>query len=180
MKSINIKGKDYIEVNERLKHFRANHPDHSLTTEVLRHYDESIMIQASIADPSGRILAQGIAQEERASSYINKSSYVENCETSAWGRALGNFGIGIDTSVASYEEVTHAILNQEANSNGAATTPKKRELIVLDIGDDNWDKVLEYVSHNKQLGLTAIAKQLSVKYTIKAAVKKEINKHLKK
>jgi len=129
----------------------------------------------------GKILAQGIAQEEKASSYINKSSYVENCETSAWGRALGNFGIGIDTSVASYEEVSNAILNQDT------TTPKKpqpkenkeRELITLDIGDVNWDKVLDYVSKNKSLGLTAIAKNLQVKYKLKAAVKKEIGKHIK-
>ncbi len=180
MKAINIKGKDYIEVNERLKHFRANFKDHSLTSEIIDKDDETIIIKATIADPSGRILAQGIAHEEKSSSYINKSSYVENCETSAWGRALGNFGIGIDTSVASYEEVSNAILKQESHSNGAATKTKKRELIVLDIGDDNWDKVLEYVAQNKQLGLAAIAKQLSVKYELKAAVKKEINKHIKK
>ena len=192
MKAINIKGKDYIEVNERLKHFRANFKDHSLTSEIIDKDDETIIIKATIADPSGRILAQGIAHEEKSSSYINKSSYVENCETSAWGRALGNFGIGIDTSVASYEEVSNAILNQDttfyndvskatkpSTKAAPAKKPKARELIVLDIGDDNWTKVLEYVANNKTLGLEAIAKNLSVKYKIKAGVKKEISKHIK-
>tara|TARA_Y100000361_G_scaffold145727_1_gene155297 strand:- start:5222 stop:5800 length:579 start_codon:yes stop_codon:yes gene_type:complete len=192
MKAINIKGKDYIEVNERLKYFRANFKDHSLTSEIIDKNEDTIIIKATIADPSGRILAQGIAHEEKSSSYINKSSYVENCETSAWGRALGNFGIGIDTSVASYEEVSNAILNQDttfyndvskatkpSTKAAPAKKPKARELIVLDIGDDNWTKVLEYVANNKTLGLEAIAKNLSVKYKIKAGVKKEISKHIK-
>ena len=192
MKAINIKGKDYIEVNERLKYFRANFKDHSLTSEIIDKNEDTIIIKATIADPSGRILAQGIAHEEKSSSYINKSSYVENCETSAWGRSLGNFGIGIDTSVASYEEVSNAILNQDttfyndvskatkpSTKAAPAKKPKARELIVLDIGDDNWTKVLEYVANNKTLGLEAIAKNLSVKYKIKAGVKKEISKHIK-
>ena len=57
-------------------------------------------------------MATGIAQEDKSSSYINKTSYVENCETSAWGRALGNLGIGIETSIASSNEVSMAIAKQ--------------------------------------------------------------------
>jgi hypothetical protein len=45
-------------------------------------------------------------------SLVNKTSYIENCETSAWGRALGNLGIGIDASIASAEEVITAIAQQ--------------------------------------------------------------------
>ena len=58
------------------------------------------------------LLAKGTAQEKENSSFINKTSFIENCETSAVGRALGMLGIGIDTSVASYEEVANAIENQ--------------------------------------------------------------------
>ena len=50
-----------------------------------------------------------MAQEDRTSSAINKTSYVENCESSAWGRALGNFGIGLETSIATAEEMALAI-----------------------------------------------------------------------
>ena len=45
---------------------------------------------------------------------VNKTSYIENCETSAWGRALGNLGIGINESIASAEEVVSAV-NEEKN-----------------------------------------------------------------
>ena len=51
--------------------------------------------------------------------FINKSSYVENCETSAWGRALANFGIGVDSSIASAEEVMADMSKQ--NGNGQLT-----------------------------------------------------------
>ena len=59
------------------------------------------------------LLGTGTAYEKENSTFINKTSYIENCETSAVGRALGMIGIGIDTSVASYEEVSNAIKQQE-------------------------------------------------------------------
>ena len=114
MKTVNIKGKDYIEVNERLKYFR-NEPQYkgySLESEIVLLENGVITIKAIIKDETGRILATGLAQEKESSSFINKSSFVENCETSAWGRALGNLGIGIDTSVASADEMQNAINNQ--------------------------------------------------------------------
>ena len=61
------------------------------------------------------VLGTGTAYEKESSSYINKTSYIENCETSAVGRALGMAGFGIDTSVASFEEVSNAIAQQEAD-----------------------------------------------------------------
>lgn len=116
MKSINIKGKDYIEVNERLKYFRTNYPQYSLESEIIELANGIVTIKAIIKDDKQRIIATGLAQEKESSSYINKTSYVENCETSAWGRALGNLGIGIDTSLASAEEIINAINNQTTNN----------------------------------------------------------------
>ena len=69
-------------------------------------------IRAVIRDNEGRIRATGHASEDRTSSMINKTSYVENCETSAWGRALACIGIGIETSIASSNEVQMAIAQQ--------------------------------------------------------------------
>jgi hypothetical protein len=114
LKSINIKGKEYVEVNERLRYFRQNYKNYSLESEVIEKTDTSIMIRAIIKDANDRIIATGLAEEVKGSTFINKTSYVENCETSAWGRALGNLGIGIETSVASYEEVANAIKQQES------------------------------------------------------------------
>lgn len=113
MKTINIKGKDYIPVNERIKEFRAKHQNYSLVSEIINLTEDSCIIKASILDENGIVKATGFAQEDRTSSMVNKTSFVENCETSAWGRALGNFGIGIDVSIASAEEVTIAIAKQE-------------------------------------------------------------------
>lgn len=115
MKTVKIKGKEYVEVNERLKVFRSapQFEGYSLTTDIIEMENGVITIKAIIRNKEGNIVATGLAQEKEGSSNINKTSYVENCETSAWGRALGNLGIGIDTSVASYEEVQNAILNQE-------------------------------------------------------------------
>lgn len=112
MKTINIKGKPYVMVNERLKEFRANYKGWSLTSEIINLTEDSCVIKAVICDEDGIVKATGLAQEDRASTMINKTSFIENCETSAWGRALGNLGIGIDESIASAEEVNIAIARQ--------------------------------------------------------------------
>ena len=65
-------------------------------------------------DENGDVLATGHAFEREGSTFINKTSHIENCETSAWGRCLGNFGIGIEAAVASYEEVANAVIQQKA------------------------------------------------------------------
>ena len=112
LKTVNIKGKEYVEVNERLKHFRSNYKGWCLTSDVVDLTEDRCVIKATIFDDNGNIRATGHAYEKEGSSFINKTSFVENCETSAWGRALGNLGIGLDTSVASYEEVANAVKQQ--------------------------------------------------------------------
>ena len=111
--TINIQNKPYVEVNERLKHFRSTYVGYSLISEVVDINDTSITIKATVFDDKQNPIASGIAQEVKGSSFINKLSHVENCETSAWGRALANFGIGIEAAVASYNEVANAKLNQK-------------------------------------------------------------------
>lgn len=113
LKTIPIKGKDYIEVNQRVTAFRRLHPEGSISTTVQDFDNGVILVRAEIRNGEGKLLASGLALEEKMSSAINKTSYVENCETSAVGRALGFLGIGIDTAIASYDEVSHAIEQQE-------------------------------------------------------------------
>ena len=124
-KTTNIKGKAYVEVNERIKYFRS-HPDYtgwSLSSEIVAMDADSCVIRAEIRDENWVLRATGFAQEDKSSSYINKTSYVENCETSAWGRALASLGIGIDTSIASSNEVSMAIAKQGTTK----ATPKAKE-----------------------------------------------------
>jgi hypothetical protein len=116
-KTTNIRGKQYVEVNERIKFFRQEeqYKNWSLITEFTVLDSEQCVCKASIADPEHRIISVGHAHEVQGSSNINKTSYVENCETSAIGRALAMLGIGIDTSIASANEVSDAIAKQEAS-----------------------------------------------------------------
>lgn len=114
MKTVNIKGKDYVEVNERVKHFVKNYVGWSIQTEMLSNEGGICVFKATVRDEDGEIMATGHAYEKEDSSFINKTSYIENCETSAVGRALGFLGIGIDTSIASSDEVSNAIKNQSS------------------------------------------------------------------
>ena len=114
MKKIQIKGKDYIEVNERVKQFHIDYPNGSITTELIEMTDRFITKTTVIPDvknPDRKFT--GIAYEKEDSTFINKTSALENCETSSCGRALGMLGIGIDTSIASYNEVANAVEQQK-------------------------------------------------------------------
>lgn len=105
MKTIAIKGKEYVTVNERIKAFRNNYKDYALTSAIIEMSDTHCVMKACIIDPQGRVVATGYARETVSKSPINKFAFVENAETSAWGRALGNFGIGVDVAICSAEEL---------------------------------------------------------------------------
>jgi len=115
MESIDIKGKQYITVNERVKEFRRLHPQGQILTSILANVDSQVMFKAEIV-VEGVTVSTGHAYEKEGSSFINKTSYIENCETSAIGRALGMYGIGIDTSLASADEVQNAVKQQDKSN----------------------------------------------------------------
>lgn len=116
MKTINIKGKEYVPVSERVKEFRERFGgDAAIVTELVKLTEDECVFKASIIG-NGITLATGHAWEARSASNINRTSYVENCETSAVGRALAFFGIGIDASIASADEVTNAVEIQSATT----------------------------------------------------------------
>ena len=106
-----IKGKDYAEVNQRIKAFRMVYPEGTINTEIIS-LENGVCTMKATAMNEGKILGTGFAQEKEGSTFINKTSYIENCETSAVGRALGMCGFGIDTSVCSAEELQNALNNQ--------------------------------------------------------------------
>ena len=119
IRTTNIKGKEYAEVNQRVKAFRTLYPEGFITTEILCREGGLCIIKATVghyADGKSVILATGTAYEKEGSSQINRTSYIENCETSAVGRALGMAGFGIDTSIASADEMNNALLQQNANA----------------------------------------------------------------
>jgi hypothetical protein len=167
-KTTNIKGKEYVEVNERIKYFRfsEDYKGWCLCSEIIHLDENSCVIKATICDENGVTKATGFAQEDKSSSYINKTSYVENCETSAWGRALANLGIGIDTSIASSNEVSMAIAKQ--NTKSAPKTTKADEKLKLT--SDIKAKMIEAVKN----GAADKVEAALSKYDITAAQRKEI------
>lgn len=117
IQTTDIKGKNYAEVNQRIKAFRMVYPDGFISTNMVSNENGICIFRAEVgyldAEYGRIVLATGTAYEKEGSTFINKTSYIENCETSAVGRALGMAGFGIDISVASAEEVQNAMLQQK-------------------------------------------------------------------
>ena len=111
--TIPIHGKNYAQVPDRVQAFRSLEPEGSIKTEIVHMTENAVVIRAEIYNASGALLATGTAEEKANSSQINRTSYIENCETSAVGRALGFLGIGSEASIASAEEVNNAIYQQD-------------------------------------------------------------------
>lgn len=109
---VNIHGKEYKTVAKRVDEFRKDHKtDMSIVTSIIVADEKTVVMKAEISDKEGRIIATGFAEEKRDASTINKTSALENCETSAIGRALANFGLG-GGEYASADEVANAISQQ--------------------------------------------------------------------
>ena len=113
MRTVNIKGKEYVQVTERVKAFRQVCPNGCISTEIVSLTEDMVIMKATVTGEDGRTLSTGMAFERPDSSYINKTSFIENCETSAVGRALGWIAIGVDASMASAEELVNALKGQE-------------------------------------------------------------------
>lgn len=113
IKKQDIKGKMYAPVNERVLAFRKVYTEGSITTEIIEKTDDSIMMKTTIRNGEN-ILATGYASEVKKG-LVNSTSMIENCETSAVGRALGMCGFGVDSGIASQEEVEKAKMLEKEN-----------------------------------------------------------------
>lgn len=137
--TVNIHGKAYETVASRVHRFRQEHgSDYGIITEIIDRDSDTVVIKAMIVlfnDPDNRVIATGFAEESRTASTINKTSALENCETSAIGRALAAFGMA-GTEYASADEVAQAISKQPYAGGGAPIAPlqgmatdKQRQII---------------------------------------------------
>lgn len=122
-----VKGKNYAEVAQRVQAFRKLVPCGYITTDILKIENGIVYMKAEAgyytADGNRVMLGTGLAFERQDASNINKTSFIENCETSAVGRALGFIGLGSESSIASSEEVANAIATQEAIEKGTIADP---------------------------------------------------------
>lgn len=178
IKTTDVKGKEYAEVNQRIKAFRSLLPNGSIETEIISVENGVVIMKAVVKNEEGNIIGIGHAYEKENSTFINKTSYIENCETSAVGRALGMCGFGIETSIASYEEVTNAIKNQEEQPSKPKSTKSKpvkndtvdfRSLLISKIKELN----IDINAFSKQHNLTGNSSQEDFKAAYELLINQE-------
>ena len=151
MKTIEIHGKKYVTVNERVKFLRENHPDHSIVTDIVTATEQMAIINCKIIDKEGRVISTGHAFEVVSDKGINKTSHLENCETSAVGRALGFLGIGIDGGIASLDEIINASTSEYIQRlvMGSSISDEDREKIednLLTMTAEDANRVIKFLN----------------------------------
>lgn len=129
---------DYVPVHERIAEFYETYHEGRITTEILEHDEEKgfILIKATVFRgilQSDLPAATGHAFEIRGSSNVNKTSHIENCETSAVGRALALLGLKVKGGVASREEMEKVERmggeeNDEVRPNGGVVDSVKKTI----------------------------------------------------
>jgi hypothetical protein len=154
LKTQKIKSKDYVLVNERVRAFRShpNFKDMSIETSIVDISENRVVMVAKVLDADGLVKATGHAEEIQTKSGVNSTSFIENCETSAVGRCLGFLGIGVDDSIATYEEVEQAIERQESSTIEGVIRQNEDLPLWADIewpGQSNRGKTLAWLAENK-------------------------------
>lgn len=104
--AVSIKGKKYVLVADRIAYLAENEENYSLTTKILQSPENTWVVRATLT--IGDNVFTGHAQEVIGEGYINKTSALENAETSAVGRACAMAGIGVIDSIASVDEINKA------------------------------------------------------------------------
>ena len=143
---VNIHGKEYATVAYRLTCFRQLHPDGQIFTTLEKDDDGVIVMKSEIwlACSDALPIATGWAEEVRGSSNINKTSALENCETSAVGRALGFAGFGSAEQIASADEVEVAIARQAKE---CATAKQTLKVMAEKITEKQIKTIQGYLDH---------------------------------
>lgn len=126
---LDLKGKAYAMVPERVTAFRKLYPEGFILTDITKDDGTIVQMQTKVGyykdngDPV--VLATGYAQEAKGEGMVNGTSHIENCETSSVGRALGMMGLGINGGgICSAEELANAIVAQgQMRKEAAAPDP---------------------------------------------------------
>ena len=118
---VQINGKDYVTVAERLEKLHNEYEKVAIETEILRFDEEIVLVKATLSIDDKKFI--GHAQETIGSSQVNSTSALENAETSAVGRALAFAGLAVNGSIASADEINKAegVYNRSINEIGSAT-----------------------------------------------------------
>ena len=157
--SVKIHGKEYRTVAERVNLFHDENKDavKSIKTKILFTQEDKVVMRATVT--VGDSIYTGHAEEVYGSSRINETSALENCETSAIGRALASAGLG-GSEFASADEVANAIINQgeDKKDGGLVWAMETREsaCTLKKHKGENWADVpsnyLDWMANKSSLG----------------------------
>lgn len=150
-----VEKKGYAEVHQRIKAFRMVHPNGNIETQLIYNENGICVFKADIYDSEGKHLANATAQENiKSNSFINQYNAIENCETSAVGRALGFAGFGVDNSLASAEEVQISIKKQEKLEQEANLPMTEEQVFMIANLDTKYKETLRKFYKKDILDLT--------------------------
>lgn len=139
-KAVDIKGKKYVLVSDRVLFFNEQYPEGSITTQIVSAPDaDMVVVKATVSPVPGRIFT-GYSQATWGEGYINKTAALENAETSAVGRALAFMGIGVIESIASADEIAKAQTARPFNVERARKAEQKDVSLLnaeLDAGEES-------------------------------------------
>lgn len=110
-KAIDIRGKKYVLVSDRILYFNETYPNGSIMTDLISApSDELVIMRATIFPDVKEVnrFFRAYSQATWGEGAVNRTAALENCETSSVGRALGFMGIGVITSIASVDEINKA------------------------------------------------------------------------
>jgi hypothetical protein len=111
--AIDFKGKKYVLVSSRVLYFNEKYKDGSITTELVSKPEDDFVVVKATVKPNDKQTFTGYSQATWGDSYINKTSALENAETSAVGRALAFMGIGVIESIASIDEINKTTFGEK-------------------------------------------------------------------
>jgi hypothetical protein len=154
----------YETVAQRLERFWTAYPQGQIVTEMV-HYDAStVLFKCSSYDNNGRLISTGFAEEVLNSSPVNKTSFVENGETSSIGRCISNGPLGHTGERASMEEMSkvNRVNSTTAPDSFGGATPKQIAFLKSLARGKAWDdfQLLEFI--HKTLGVDdAVVETLS-------------------
>ena len=166
---------NYETVEERLVRWWAAYPTAQIVTTMV-HYDGKTVVFRAEGMVDGRVIATGYAEEVHGSSPVNKTSFVENCETSSIGRMVGNSPLGTKPGarpsrqeMAKVERTNGATIQPLAAHGGLATQKQMGFLRKLakdrGMSEENlFDEVMDKYGHPPELLTAREASQLIEAY----------------
>lgn len=173
---------DYITVNERIIEFYKKYPDGRILTDIVSWENGIIIMKSTVYRnfEDEKALAVGHAYEKEDASFINKTSALENCETSAVGRALALAGFEIKKSIASKEEVANAIHQQQVmeESKKPSEAQFKRFYAMLKQADMKESDIINFYNQRTKKNVTKDTMSLTDYNKITEYIQKQIDAKL--